>query len=329
MRRASFFTAALLSVVISGNAHALDVAPPATADQSPLSLIFGLPVLAPGQTLTAGEQRATVSYEISNFMFYDRRNNEELVLDGETRRAVIAFFYGNPHGEWGVEIPYVSHSGGMFDSFIRHWHETFGQRQGGRDETPDNLLSFSYRRDGSDRFSIIRSTEGIGDIRLLSAWRLATGGATDIALRASLKLPTGDAAQLHGSGATDVALWLAANCATDRCPAPFAWNASAGILRLGHGDTLPELQERYAGFGHVGLNWEALSSITLKAALSSHTSFYRDTDFAPLSHTSVQLILGGTWAASRQMAFDIAVTEDLRVYTAPDVGIQLRARAAF
>jgi hypothetical protein len=322
----------ILSTLVSLAPHhvlAGDMVPLAAADQSPFSLVFGLPTLGAARILSSGQQQANVSYEISNYIFYDARASESLVIDGETHRASAIFVFGAASGEWGIEVPYLSHSGGALDGFIRRWHDTFDHRQGGRDTVPDNLLSFRYRRNGTDLIDIHQSSEGIGDIRLFAGWNVPAFESTDIALRTSLKLPTGDAARLHGSGAADVAAWAVAACRPETCNGRWGWNAGAGLLWLGHGDVLPQLQRRLIPFAGAGLNYAYWRSVTLKLGLYTHAPFYRHTAFQPLNDTSVQLLLGGIWAVTAATAIEVAITEDIKVYTAPDVGIRISVRSTF
>jgi hypothetical protein len=300
-----------------------------TYNQSPLVQIFGLPAPGSPHVLPSGRSQVRVSFDAAN-NFLDRKNdNESVVLDGETHRTAVSVSYMAHNIEWGVEIPYISHSGGFLDGFISNWHDVFGLPPGGRNESPFDQLNYTYRRDGIDRLHITSANRGIGDIRLLAARQLAPGRETDVALRASLKLPTGDAAQLHGSGAADIALWVSLGCSPLGCPGDVGWNASAGALVLGRGDVLPELQRRVVGFGGIGFAWRAISPIVLKADLRAHTPFFRDTNLAPLGSTAVQLILGGTWIVGSETAVDIGVSEDVRVDTSPDVSLLVSLRTSF
>jgi hypothetical protein len=51
---------------------------------------------------------------------------------------------------------------------------------------------------GDLALDIQQNQRGPGDVRLLAAWQLARGPLAATALRASLKLPTGDSAKLTG-----------------------------------------------------------------------------------------------------------------------------------
>ena len=54
-------------------------------------------------------------------------------------------------------------------------------------------------------------------------------------MRFSVKLPTGDSEDMHGSGATDVALGLYAQDSTTMLGKALAYSGFAGVLALGEG----------------------------------------------------------------------------------------------
>ena len=163
--------------------------------------------------LPAGNHALTVSEDIASNFARDETSREKILLDGESYRTVLSLRRGiGSDLELGLELPFVGHGGGIFDDFIVGWHDTFNLPQGGRKSAPKGRLLYRYEKDGTVRLLLDESGYGLGDIRLTGGWQLyreATGTARHaIALRGSLKFPTGSAAWLRGSGSTDVALWL-------------------------------------------------------------------------------------------------------------------------
>lgn len=315
-------------MLVPAAAIAADFDPLPTYNQSPLVQIFGLPAPDSAHLLAPHQWQARVTLEMANNFVAQRRNNESLTLDGETHRAAMTLKYGTTAGEWGIEIPYVTQSGGFLDAFITNWHDVFGLPAGGRNDVAFDQLRYTYQRDSITRLNITEASRGIGDIRLLGAWPVtAFGDVADVALRSSVKLPTGDPAALQGSGAADLALWISTECAARYCPGAAGWNLSLGALVLGRGDVLPDLQRRFVAFGGAGFAWRAGAPIVLKAELRAHSSFYNNTSIDPLGSTAAQLILGGTWYVDRQIAVDIGVSEDIRVDTGPDVSLLISLRA--
>lgn len=322
----------IFALLIAAPAEADPFDPLPTYNQSPFAQLYGLPNPGAARLLDGGKVQTRVTLEAASHFISAGTATEQLLLDGETHRVAVTIKYGSGYGsgaaEWGVEIPYLSHSGGFLDSFIEGWHDFFGLPEGGRPETARDQLRYVYQRSGSERLRLTRATRGVGDVRLLAAWALPAP-ETDVVLRASLKLPTGNAGELRGSGAADLAVWVAAGCAPRHCTGAWRWNTSAGALALGRGDVLPEQQRRLAAFGSFGGGWRAWSSIVLKAELRAHTALYRDTELAPLGSTAWQLTLGGTWIVGRETMIDVAVSEDIRVDTAPDASFLLSLRTHF
>src|SRR5690606_33387262 len=112
---------------------------------------------------------------------------------------------------------------GFLDGLVEEWHEALGMPQSGRDALPRDRLRFFYARGSRALVDLRDATGGVGDVRLLAAWPLVQRERLATSLRASLKLPTGDAGRLLGSGAADLALSLAAGCG--RCGARRGWHA--------------------------------------------------------------------------------------------------------
>jgi hypothetical protein len=231
-----------------------------------------------------------------------------------------------------VEIPFLVLGGGFLDSFIEGYHSTFGFPQGGRDQAPRNRLLYQYRRDGQELLKVDRASYGLGDIRFNGAWQWyprTEGQSRALALRASLKLPTGDAAQLHGSGSTDFALWITAKDDYRLGLGQFTLWGAAGFMAMTEGQVLRDQQRKGVWFGGVGAGWSPLRWLAFKIQTNAHTPFYRESDLRQLNAASAQLTIGGTLALTKRMTLDLGITEDIIVSTAPDVVFHLNLRLKF
>ena len=306
------------AVAAPAAAGSADVIPLYSFNQSPLVQIYGLPALGEARVLGRGEANVSLRLQVANNFTGPLNPTEQLMLDGETHRLTLMTRQGFANGyEWGIELPYVSHSGGFMDNFIEHWHRWFGLPQGGRPGTPPNLIDYRYTRDGIDLVRVTQSTAGLGDIRLSGAVQLGNPGERLVALRGSLKFPTGDSDQLLGSGSTDLAMWLS------MAPTPSAedvWSGygGGGILMMTEGDVLPQQHRNYVAFGSVGLAFRIIPSVTLNAQLDAHSPFYRGSEFRQLSAYAIQGLLGGSWEFSPRKYLELSVSEDLIVNTSPD-----------
>ncbi len=312
---------------------AVEITPFSTQNQSPLVQIFGLPPLGSAAVVAPGKAEGNVILDYASNYVNDSDARENILLDGESARLTLEGRLGIARGfEAGVEIPFVVLGGGFLDSFIEGYHNAFGFPQGGRDQAPRNRLLYRYVRDGQERLLVEKSSYGLGDIRLKGAWQLYPKTASQprsVALRASLKLPTGDNDQLHGSGSTDLALWITASDVHSLARGHLTLFGGAGILAMTAGRILQDQQRHWVGFGGLGVGWSPLRWLALKVQTNAHTPFYNESDLKELNAVAAQLTIGGTLAFSERMTLDLGVTEDIIVGTAPDVVFHFDLRIKF
>lgn len=303
--------------------YALDIIPFTTKNQSPIVQIYGLPAAGNAILLSPGKKEFRVMLDYASNYVDDTNAGEHIVLDGETARITMNGRYGLAKGlECGIVIPYVVHGGGFLDSFIINYHDFFGFPQGGRDQTPRNRLRYLYARDGAEKMRIDSSSNGPGDISLTTGFQMYHDGKEyprAVALRTSIKLPTGDSASLHGSGSTDFSCWMTASNDYELRFGHGTVFAALGFMAMTGGDVLPEQQRNYVGFGNVGGGWNPLSWIAFKIQLDAHTPFYKDSQLRELHANAVQLLIGGTLVLSERTTLDIAVSEDIVTKASPDV----------
>lgn len=334
MRRTPALTALVAGWCFGGAlapraACAVDVTPFYSFDQGPLVQIFGLPALAPARVTPERAIDAGLSLAVANNFSFDETPSESAKFDGETWRTTLLVRRGFAGGvELGIELPFVRHGGGSLDNFVQSWHEFFGLPQNKRDATASDQLVYHYERNGVTELDLTEPVSGVGDLRLTAAFQLAAPFPGDLALRASVKLATGESTKLLGSGGTDVALWLSAGCGSS-CGGQWGWYGGGGLLFAGHGEVLPDQQHHLVGFGTGGLAYRLASAVTLKAQLDGHTDFFGQTELAQIGAASIQAVMGGTIQLSDRYALDLAVSEELVHNTASDVVLQVIGRARF
>lgn len=326
---AGLWAVAACVAVFASPARGAEITPFDTFNQSPLVQIYGLPAPGRATVLPPGRSRAGLSLDLASNFAHDSNAREAILLDGETTRGTFSYRRGIAKGfEAGLELPVVSQNGGFLDGFIEGWHRFFALPNGGRPDAPRNRLLYVYVKDGTERFRYTRSEVGIGDLRLTGGGELYRGERSAIALRAALKLPTGESASLLGSGSTDFALWGTGqrDFSTWGHSAVFA---SLGGLVKSPSDVLPGQQRYLVGFGSVGAGWSPVQAVAFKLQLSSHTPFYRQSDLPELNRISTLLLIGGTVAVSPHTALDIGVSEDVAVNGSPDVDFHLSLKTDF
>ncbi len=315
-------------------AHALEVFPFYTVNQSPLVQIYGLPAADNAILLPKGKIRSMLSVDIANNFGVDQNPREQITLDGESYRVLLGFRYGVAKGiEAGIDIPYLDYNGGFLDYIVQGFHSTFGITEGGRDNAQKSRLLFQYARNGVDQFKITHANSGVGDIRLLGGIQLYDDEKPNpraLALRGSLKLPSGYSPELQGSGSTDFALWLTGSDDYRLGSGHFTLFGAVGGLAMSRGDVLPAQQRNLVAFGTAGFGWSPGRDLAVKAQANAHTSFYKDSNLIELNSGSVQVMIGTTVALPAKILMDFAIIDDLvLISSSPDIVYQFAFRRDF
>lgn len=299
-------------------------APFSIKNQNPFIQIFGLPTTQQARLLPANGEAIEVALDIANNSTINKTaGNETITLDGESYRLSLSLRRAVGNGiEVAAELPLVGHHNGVMDNFIEGWHDTFGLTNSERNQSPSNVLNYDYRRNGIAVMSIAQPDNGLGDIRLSAAKKLYHDAKGALSLHASLKLPTGDADQLHGSGAPDLALSAAQMSERWLSRWQLSTFFNGGLLLLGKSDRFSDIQRNSAFFGSTGIIWDSHSLIDLKAQLDGHTALYRS-DLDQLGTDTLQLTVGGSIHFSPSARLDLGVGENLFTDTTPDFLINI------
>jgi hypothetical protein len=312
---------------------AAEITPFYTQNQSPVIQIFGLPSIGEPSLVPARKADLRFIIDLANHFIEDENPRESIVLDGQSTRISLDARYGiSKNFEVGLAIPYIIEGGGFTDGFIDWYHNTFGFAAGGRDHAPSNRLLYQYQKDRQVLLKVNKSSNGIGDIQLMGGLQLyqsAIKPSRAISLRTSLKLPTGDSQQLHGSGSTDLSLWITAGEDFRPGIGHMTLFGAGGVMGMTDGDVLKDQQRNWVGFGVLGLGWSPARWIAFKIQANAHTSFYKDSGLEELNAGSLQLTIGGTLSFSKNINLDLGVTEDPLNRASPDVVFHLALRGRF
>ena len=307
--------------------YASDITPFYTQNQNPLISIFGLPSI--GQSTVMGQGKSDLRLTLDQASNYTTDGNmrENIVIDGESTSFMLSGRYGIGYQvEVGMEIPFLIVGGGFLDGFIENFHSAFGFPNAGRGYAARNRLLYRYQRDGITMINMERSSQGLGDVRLMCGWQFyesAPNKAQRMSFRASLKLPTGDTGSFHGSGSTDLALWVVGDNDFKMPYGHVTLFGAAGAMAMTQGKILPDQQQPLVGFGALGIGYSPADWITLKIQTNAHTSFYRDSDLKQIDSASAQLTIGGALVFSAKTSLDIGVTEDIITATSPELVLHL------
>ena len=299
--------------------------------QHPFLHIYGLPPLQGAVLVGRGNTSYEFAFTLGNNAEIKDTDTESIQLDGETYFADFRLRHRpDERLEIGVDIPLVKHSAGVLDDAIFDWHDFWGMSNSKRDGS-NNDLNYRYSNNGSVERQITSSSSGIGDVQLSAAIPLVAGaedGARHVALRFGLKLPTGDSADLHGSGAVDAALGLYAQDSTTMLGRELAYLGFAGVLALGDGDILVEQQRSAVPYGGLAATWHATEQFGITGQLQAQGA-YIDSDLDELGGSSIQLAVGGIYTLPRHgISLRFALIEDVISDATPDFAVHLAVHVA-
>lgn len=306
----------------------MEITPFRSVNQNSLVSVYGIPAETSAAIAPSGKLLVSLVQDIASIFTYNSNNREQIALDGESYRWTVAARYGfGDKFEAGIEIPYILYGGGFLDSFIIDWHNAFSLPQVGRDISPKDRLGFVYVKDGVQKLRMRHAGSGVGDITLTGGMQLYDAASKEshdsLALRAALKLPSGDSSYLHGSGGTDFVLQFCGSTNSQTEWGTLGAYGSVGALAMSKGNVLSDQHNQFAGIGTVGLGWGPASWISFKVQLNVNTPLYRASSLDELAKSSLMLISGGAIKLPGDYLLDIGVAEDVAVATAPDVSFHL------
>jgi hypothetical protein len=296
-------------------------------NQSPLLQVFGLPAPEGGVLASRGVVKSRLALSLTNHADSGETATEAVVLDGQSYYADAIFRYGlAQRWEVGLELPYVAHRDGGLDNLIEGWHDAFGLTNGER-QGPSNRLRLSYRHDGVTAIDLRNGGGGIGDVRVTGAYALLPSrDGRAVALRSTIKLPTGDEHRLRGSGATDIAVGLEATDPVTFASRSIEVSGQAGVLVLGDGELLPDQQKSTVPFASLGLKWRWTDAIDLRVQLAMQGEYF-NSQLDELGGSTTSLAVGGAFRLRRLgLELDVAFIEDVISDATPDFGLYLSVR---
>lgn len=284
-------------------------------DLNPLLAGFGLPSALPAR-LTSASWSVATDLNWASTALVQRAGSELLIVDAETREARVTIGRSWSGGFAArLELPYRYTGGGVLDHAIDSWHDLFNLPAGVRSSMPTDRVRIVYERAGAKLIDIDSSASGLADASLDFGYSLRSTTATAAAAWLSIKLPTGDADRLTGSGATDVSLAIAGE---HRLSDTWSVFGQGGVTRLGEGDRLAPRQRDFVWSGLAGAGWRAWRGLQLKVQLDAHSAVFDDADLDFLGPALV-LTVGGDYRFASGWRLDVAVSEDVAVESASDI----------
>ncbi|WP_157736251.1 DUF3187 family protein [Granulosicoccus antarcticus] len=290
--------------------------------QHAFNAIFGLPGAAARPVQSREWQ---LSLEHSNQFIGSMAGNEQLRLDGETseltfrhRQRLMSCWQGE------LLVPFIQHSGGLFDRAIDDWHQFFGLPDANRSNVPFDELTYSYVGESGQQVQVDVPESGLGDIQLsvqrsLGCQATADSTASEAIVRVGIKLPTGSLSELRGSGKPDA--YVDIQSPIWSLGERWRGGMSAGLLAVGQSSRLAP-QRSVVGFGALGIQYILQHRYRLLLQVDWHTPFY-DSALAELSDATVVMSGGVRYLMRGNQSFEFSIAEDIAVDTAPDIVARL------
>ncbi len=322
----------IILLLNSLNLEAAQFEPFHTQNQSPLISIYGLPSVGGAKIKAKTEGALRLTLDLASNHIAKNNAQEMIVMDGEITRLTLSGRYGLGNRlELGIDVPFLIMGGGFLDHFIEDYHAAFGFPNGGRELAPQNRLLYRYQKNGVTLLNMERSGQGFGDVSFNGGWQIyqSSDSKTNLALRGTLKLPTGDTGSLRGSGSVDLALWLVGSWSYPLTFGQLTLFGAAGDMGMTKSAILTDQQRPFVGFGALGLGFRPADWIELKIQTNAHTSFYSDSGLDEIHAPSAQLTMGGALHLTPKTSLDIGVTEDMITGTSPDVVFHFSLRHTF
>ena len=296
----------------------------------PVSQLYGLPRPMGADFFLTGSQ-LRMGFEVTNNFSGARKDNDEVFYDGETYWTTFSarhVFGGQASYEVGLTMPYISHGPGYLDGFVDRFHNFFGFPNGSRNMALRNQLDYRIRFDGEYFLDFQSKKSNFGDLRAWFGYQLFRTNSSALAMRATIKFPTGYIADMTGSGAADFSIWAEYQNSDLLNLWRLNLTFGGGVTFLGEGDLLPSRQKAVAGIFHFGIQRALANRGRLIAQLDGHTRLL-ETPFDQVGGFSLQGTLGGRIAIRKSYWLDFGLVENLTGDSAPDFTLQLALTGQF
>ncbi len=287
-------------------------------NQSPFTLLVGIPAMSDAYVVTNHHQRYQLLTTVSNNWYIDGKPGDDPYVDGETLNTEARLEFGFESLALIIDIPYLYHNGGFLDGFIEEYHTWFGLPNGNRGDFPQDRLDFRYQ--GIDDVELKKDANGLSDIRISTAFQLASSATSAHAVTAQLKLNTGSHKKWLGSGGINLGAYMTHHWRYWRMTTDLQY----GLLWQQQSKFLPNQTQSLVGFLSLAFDIRIAGQWYAVAQYDGNSPAWTHSKQPPLTDGHMGT-LGIRWHG-QQWQVHGAVLEDLKVGSAPDVGFQLGVR---
>lgn len=266
--------------------------PISVRSQNPLHLLFLFDPLERPEPISKGHFDFAIETNFSNlFEFMPRNTGVGLDLDMELVRTAIKIGYGvTKNNSVGIQIPFITMQGGVLDSFIQGYHKAFGFPNAGRDRVANGRFGYQVTNNGTILYQVNQEAFGLGDLVLWDKLKVfdETKWIPAIAVKGSLKIPTGRRSQGTGSGNPDFAFSVFAEKSYKRIHS----YSQIGLSLLGsHPNLDPFLVNGATVFGEA-LEFNLTEHHSVVAQVWGNSPIFKNTGIEDLSSATFDLTVG-------------------------------------
>lgn len=222
--------------------------------------------------------------------------------------------------ELGGYIPFLARTGGCADSLIEGFHNTFDLGNARREGYPRNRSVVDIRSPAGRQTRWEGQQWGLSDISMFASWTLTRGGRLMpcIVLGGVATLPTGDEAQLLGSGEPVFGVSALLTKRIESSPWLLFLGTSASYSRDDEMAGIDIRRTQFAVLAGIAYEWNKRVSIILQNLSTSPIA----ENFHEFSKPSNELNLGLRVRAGSRGAWEISIQENLFYFNnSPDVGL--------
>lgn len=220
-------------------------------DQRPYQLLFLAFSPEDAMPLAAGKEKVSVQLDIANNLLINGDGGVKVNEDTETDRVNVKRRWGLGQGfEASVALPVMWRNAGFTDKLIANYHALIGVTGPDFDISPGRRHVTPYHSDiqltDADGRTLVDAGPafGLGDLQATLKHGIAQSRWYALAGRVGVKLPTGGASDLIGSGGTDTGVDLDASLALSHRVCMFANASYVWMQRDSHLSGLAQTHQR-------------------------------------------------------------------------------------
>lgn len=311
---------------VNGAESSKKAGPISIRNQMPLYLFYLQ--FVPDKAEPAERNKVTINadYTISNITvsaFTPATSLYDIQIDAEVSRATVDFRYGLCDNlEIGMEVPYISISGGYLDNFVESIEDGIGAKTP-RSRERQGSYEFAYSFKYNNEFLINKqhSMQGLGDIVLNAKYQLLKEERLlpDFSVRSAVKFPTGEKKDLLGSGELDYGIGILMDKGFFDRLFIYAGANVVWIEKPGFFSVLGVKEQIYSGM--LAMEYFLSRRFSFVAQISGNTTPYPLSDTNPLDNNAYELGIGVNynWKEKDNVSWHFAFTENIKAASSPDV----------